>query len=68
MSDFFVMLVLKTVICKSKLLDFQYFASLELEHNESDSRLYGQTLNNIINHKLCKFIKILKIIFYFIKI
>ncbi len=46
MSDFFVMLVLKTVICKSKLLDFQNFASLELEHYESDSRHYGQTLFN----------------------
>ena len=34
MSDFFVMLVLKTVIYKSKLLDFQNFASLELEHFE----------------------------------
>ncbi len=44
MSDFFVMLVLKTVICKSKLLDFQNFASLELEHYESDSRHYGQTV------------------------
>ena len=32
MSDFFVMLVFKTVIYKSKLLDFRYFASLELEH------------------------------------
>ena len=68
MCDFFVMLVLKTVICKSKLLNFQKFASLELEHYESDSRLYLQTLNNIIIHKLCKFIKILKIVFYFIKI
>ncbi len=32
MSDFFVVLVFKTVIYKSKLLDFKYFASLELEH------------------------------------
>ncbi len=48
MSDFFVMLVLKTVICKSKLLDFQNFASLELEHYESDAQLYGQTLNSLL--------------------
>ena len=46
MFDFFVMLVLKTVICKSKLLDFQNFASLKLEHYESDAQLYGQTLIN----------------------
>ena len=37
MSDFFVMLVLKTVIYKSKLLDFQNYASLELEHSEPDT-------------------------------
>ena len=45
MSDFFisassiqaVMLVLKTVIYKSKLLDFQNFASLEFEHSESNT-------------------------------
>ena len=41
-----VMLVLKTVIYKSKLLDFQNFASLKLEHYSSDSRLYKQTLIN----------------------
>ena len=34
MSDFFVMLVFKTVIYKSKLLDFKNFASLKLEHSE----------------------------------
>ena len=37
MSDFFVMLVLKTVVYKSKLLDFQNYASLELEHSELDT-------------------------------
>ena len=37
MSDFFVMLVLKTVIYYSKLLGFQNFACLKLEHYESDS-------------------------------
>ena len=37
MSDFFVTLVLKTVVYFSKLLDFQYFESLELEHSESNS-------------------------------
>jgi len=37
MSDFCVMLVLKTVIYKSKLLDFQNHASLELEHYSSDT-------------------------------
>ena len=44
MSDFFVMLVLKTVIYYSKLLGFQNFASLKLEHYKSDTefidRLY----------------------------
>ena len=53
MSNFFVIpqyaslrgkLVLKTVIYYSKLLGFQNFASLKLEHYNSDSRLYGQTL------------------------
>ena len=34
MSDFFVMLVFKTVIYKGKLLDFKDFASLKLEHSE----------------------------------
>jgi len=34
MSDFCVMLVFKTVIYKSKLLDFKDFTSLELEHSE----------------------------------
>jgi hypothetical protein len=33
MSDFCVMLVLKIVIYQSKLLDFQNYASLELEHH-----------------------------------
>ncbi len=37
MSDFIVILVLKTVICKSKLLDFQNFESLEFEHSGSNS-------------------------------
>ena len=37
MSDFFVMLVLKTVIYYSKLLGFQNFASLKLEHYKSDT-------------------------------
>ncbi len=34
MSDFFVTLVLKTVIYNSKLLGFQDCESLELEHYE----------------------------------
>ncbi len=37
MSDFCVMLVFKTVIYNSKLLDFKYFASLELGHYEQDT-------------------------------
>jgi len=37
MPYFFVMLVLKTVIYYSKLLDFQNYASLELEHSEPDT-------------------------------
>ena len=37
MSDFFVMLVLKTVIYYSKVLDFQNFACLKLEHYSSDT-------------------------------
>ena len=37
MSDFGVMLVFKTVIYKSKLLGFKYFASLELGHSEPDT-------------------------------
>ena len=35
MSDFFVMLVFKTVIYKSKILHYKDFAILELEHSES---------------------------------
>ena len=45
MSDFFVTLVLKTNIYKSKLIVVQHFASLELEHSELNTRLYGRTLN-----------------------
>ena len=37
MSDFFVMLVLKTVIYKCKLRGFQNFVCLKLEHYESDT-------------------------------
>lgn len=37
MSDFFVTLVLKTVVYHSKLLDFQDYESLELEHSGSNS-------------------------------
>ena len=37
MSDFFVMLILKTVIYYSKLLGFQNFACLKLEHYSSDT-------------------------------
>ena len=37
MSNFCVMLVFKTVIYKSKLLGFKDFASLELEHSESNT-------------------------------
>ncbi len=37
MSDFFVMFVFKTVIYKSKLLDFKDIASLKLEHSESNT-------------------------------
>ena len=52
MSDFFVMpqyaslrgkLVLKTVIYYSKLLGFQNFACLKLEHYESDKTLWTDT-------------------------
>ena len=42
MSDFFVILVLKTVIYNSKLLDFQNCKSLELEHSEINTQLYRQ--------------------------
>ena len=44
MSDFCVILVLKTVIYKSKLFDFQNLESLELEHSELNTQLYRQTL------------------------
>ena len=37
MSDFFVILVFKTVIYESKLFDFKDFASLELEHPEPNT-------------------------------
>ncbi len=37
MSNNFVTLILKTVIDKSQLLGFEYFASLVLEHFSSDS-------------------------------
>ena len=37
MSDFFVILVLKTVIYYSKLLGFQNFVCLKLEHYSSDT-------------------------------
>ena len=51
MSDFFVMLVLKTVIYYSKLLGFQNFACLKLEHYESDTdfidKLYLEFIHNI---------------------
>jgi len=40
-----VMLVLKTVIYKSKLLDFQNYASLELEHFEPDTDCMGRYSN-----------------------
>ncbi len=41
MSNNFVTLVLKSVIDESKLLGFEYFASLVLEHYSYNSRLYG---------------------------
>ena len=53
MSDFFVMpqyaslrgkLVLKTVIYYSKLLGFQNFACLKLEHYSSDKTLWTDTI------------------------
>ena len=47
MSNNFVTLILKTVIDKSQLLDFEYFASLVLEHSSLDSRLYGQALKSL---------------------
>ena len=51
MSDFFVMLVLKTVIYKSKLLDFQNFACLKLEHYSSNTdfmdRHYLVSVHNV---------------------
>ena len=37
MSEFIVTLVLKTVVYVSKLLDFQDFESLDLEHSEPNS-------------------------------
>ncbi len=37
MSGFFVILILKTILDKSQILDFEYFASIELEHSSSDS-------------------------------
>ncbi len=47
MSNNCVTLILKTVIDKSQLLGFEYFASLVLEHSSSDSGLYGQTLISV---------------------
>ena len=44
MSDFFVILVLKTVIYYSKLLGFQNFVCLKLEHYESDKTLWTGTI------------------------
>ena len=59
MSDFFVMLVLKTVIYKSKFLDFQNFASLKLEHSESNTdfidRYYLEFVYNIRINKFSLF-------------
>jgi len=39
MSDFFVMLVLKTVIRRGGLLDFQNYTSLELKHSISNNNI-----------------------------
>ena len=56
MSDFFVMLVFKTVIYKSKLLDFKDFASLELEHSESNTDFVdGHYLGSICKRYLKSF-------------
>jgi len=49
MSDFFVILVLKTVIYISKLLNFQNCESLEPEHYNSDSIFYRRALNCVCN-------------------
>jgi len=37
MSDIFVILVLKTVIYNSKLLGFQYYECLNLEHYDPNT-------------------------------
>jgi len=44
MSTICVALVLKTVIDKCQLLDFQFYVRLAIEHFDPDSRLYWQTL------------------------
>lgn len=55
-SDFFVTLVTKTVIYRSKLLDFRAFASLELELAEPNTQVYGQTVV-LMNQKNSSFKK-----------
>ena len=59
MSDFFVMLVLKTVIYYSKLLGFQNFACLKLEHYKSDTefidRLYIVFVYNVRFSRYARF-------------
>ena len=58
MSDFFVMLVFKTVIYKSKLLGFKDLAGLELEHSElttdfmDEHELVVGRLFNLANSRL----------------
>ena len=47
MSDFFVILVLKTVICKSKLLDFHPPAG---GTKASNSNIIVQTLESMDRH------------------
>ncbi len=42
MPGCFVTLIFKTVIDKSQLLDFEYFASLESEHFRTDSYCYEE--------------------------
>jgi len=50
MSNSCVTLVLKAVIYFSKLLYFQHFASLALEHHSSDTRNMVQTSDFMDKH------------------
>ena len=53
MSDFFVILVLKTNIYKSKLIVIQYFESLELKHSESNTDILdGHKIGEYLQFKI----------------